>query len=534
MKGSTYRRCACRNPETGKQWGQSCPKLTSRRHGVWYFRQELPAGTHKDRRTLRKGGYESATDAQAGLDKVRAIIAVVASDDPEGQDLVAELLEAVVRDGSPFPEPEEVRRRMRTGQSLTERITVGEWLDKWLASRKTIRRNTYRRYECEIRMHMKPRIGHLRLDRLRVSHLAEMFQSIADANEEIVESNAQRKAAIAELAEVPWKGKAERAKRKRLKTAIDEMPPFRRVVGPATRHRMRATLRKALNDAIGKEELITFNPAAHVELDTFKRPKALVWTAERIERWQRTGEKPSPVMVWTPAQTGQFLDHVHDDPLYALWHLIAFRGLRRGEGCGLREEDVELDAKSLTVAQQLVLDGWTVEEGEPKTESGERVVALDKETVTVLRRYRARKAAARLEWGTGWVETGRFFTREDGSMLHPGWVSERFERLVAESGLPPIRLHDLRHGAATISLAAGADMKTVQEMLGHSSITVTSDVYTTVLPEVALAAAEAASKLVPRTQGLTTGSLRPTGTDGKVVEINSGKTSPQLTGGELG
>ncbi|WP_240522173.1 tyrosine-type recombinase/integrase [Amycolatopsis vastitatis] len=77
-------------------------------------------------------------------------------------------------------------------------------------------------------------------------------------------------------------------------------------------------------------------------------------------------------------------------------------------------------------------------------------------------------------------------------------MTARFQELTRQAGLPPIRLHDLRHGAATLALAAGADMKVVQSMLRHSSITVTMDTYTTVLPEVALAAAEATAKIVPR------------------------------------
>ncbi|MEU8360647.1 tyrosine-type recombinase/integrase [Nonomuraea sp. NPDC048882] len=86
----------------------------------------------------------------------------------------------------------------------------------------------------------------------------------------------------------------------------------------------------------------------------------------------------------------------------------------------------------------------------------------------------------------------------DGSELTPDWVSEHFERLTFAAGLPPIRLHDLRHGAATLSLAAGNDMKTTSAMLRHSSISITADLYTTVLPEVAREAAEASAALVPR------------------------------------
>jgi hypothetical protein len=96
------------------------------------------------------------------------------------------------------------------------------------------------------------------------------------------------------------------------------------------------------------------------------------------------------------------------------------------------------------------------------------------------------------------VETGRVFTKENGEMLHPAIVTRRFVELYEEIGLPPVRLHDLRHGAATPAHAAGADLKDIQEMLGHSSITITADTYTSLLPEADLAIVEAAARLVPR------------------------------------
>lgn len=208
---------------------------------------------------------------------------------------------------------------------------------------------------------------------------------------------------------------------------------LRRVTGPSTRQHIKATLRAALNDAIGRQ-IITFNPAAHVEIDPVRKPKALVWTDERVARWQQTGEKPSPVMVWTPEPTGAFLDFVAEDRLYAMWHLIAFRGLRRGEACGRPWSETNLDRHSLTVTGQLVQDGWEVEASEPKTDSGFRVVALDDDTVDVLEWHRKQQEADRAEWGCAWIETGLVFTQEDGSWLHPGKVTDLFERLVAASG----------------------------------------------------------------------------------------------------
>ena len=489
MKGSTYHRCYCRDAETGKPLGKACPKAGSRKHGSYSIRQELPNAEDGTRRSFNRAGYETLKEAQADLDHVRGLLAL-GKEDPDDLALIAELLVKVADEKAQLPDIEETRNRLKSGQDLSTRVTVGEWLDTWLAGKK-IRKSGITRYECDVRVHLKPRIGHIRVDRLRVSTLAEMFTAIADANEEILENNALRHALKAELATVPIKGVENRARRKALRAELAEMPPFRRTTGATTRQRIRATLRTALNEAI-PEGLITLNPAAHVKLDPATKPKALVWTPERVAQWQATGVKPSPVMVWTPQQTGAFLDFMAADRLYALWHVIAFRGLRRGEACGQPWSETNLDNSSLTVTAQLVQDGWEVEESDPKTDGSFRTVALDDDTVAVLRRHRERQQKDRADWGPAWN-----FTNEDGSWLHPGKVTDMFERLVAASGLPPIRLHDLRHGAATIALAGGVDMKVVSEMLGHSSIKITSDTYTSVLPELVKDAAEAAAKLVP-------------------------------------
>jgi hypothetical protein len=137
-------------------------------------------------------------------------------------------------------------------------------------------------------------------------------------------------------------------------------------------------------------------------------------------------------------------------------------------------------------------------EDKPKSDAGDREVALDAGTVAALRAHRRRQIASRLQWGPAWVDSGKVFTREDGSVLHPATVTNRFQTLAAAATLPPIRLHDLRRGAASLMLAAGVAPKVVQETLGHSSITLTLDTYTSVYDEVAAEAAEAAAALVPR------------------------------------
>jgi integrase-like protein len=111
-------------------------------------------------------------------------------------------------------------------------------------------------------------------------------------------------------------------------------------------------------------------------------------------------------------------------------------------------------------------------------------------------------------FGPGYRMSGYVFTNLNGDPMAPDRLSRTFKKLAAEAGLPPVRLHDLRHGAATLALAAGVDLRTVQEQLGHSSIVLTADTYIAVLPEVARAAAEKVAALILRAGCLVPGTGR--------------------------
>ncbi|WP_433335037.1 site-specific integrase [Spirillospora sp. CA-294931] len=188
-------------------------------------------------------------------------------------------------------------------------------------------------------------------------------------------------------------------------------------------------------------------------------------------------------------QTAEFLHAVGDHRLYAAYHLIALRGLRRGEAAGLRWCDVDLDEGVVVITQQLQqYDGHLIA-CPPKTARSARVIALDRTTVAALRDHKVRQRHERTQAGKRYRDSGYVFTCLNGDPMAPDRLTRTFTKLIAEHGLPPIRLHDLRHGAATLALAAGVELKVVQEMLGHSSIVLTADTYTSVLPEVAHKAA---------------------------------------------
>lgn len=129
--------------------------------------------------------------------------------------------------------------------------------------------------------------------------------------------------------------------------------------------------------------------------------------------WRREGGRPV-AGVWTAEQTAQFLGHVRPHRPYALFHLVALRGLRRGEAAGLRWADLDLDTGTLTVTRQLQQLGGKLETGAPKTEAGWRVVALDWTTIAALRAHQVRQQAERAAAGAGWAETGYVFTTPAG------------------------------------------------------------------------------------------------------------------------
>ncbi|MFF4678866.1 tyrosine-type recombinase/integrase [Amycolatopsis sp. NPDC001319] len=324
-------------------------------------------------------------------------------------------------------------------------VTVGQWLDIWLEMRQSLSFNTRRLYAQHVSSYLKPYLGNVPLRSLTVARVQAMFVALARAN-------------------------SMRA----------------RPLAPATFVRIRGALHAALNGAI-RMGLIERNPAHLVELPPGRRPRAVVWTDARVAHWQATGERP-PVAVWTAHQTAMFLSYARSHPLYEMYLAVALLGLRRGEAAGLRWCDLDLDIGTVQVSHQVQDRGGRTVVCPPKTEASVRTLALDHVLASALRRLRGRTGSGQ--------PTGFVFSRPDGSPFSPGYLTHTFNRLVVDAGLPPIRLHDLRHGAASLSLAAGNDLKVVQALLGHSSIVLTADTYTSVLPCLAHRAAEATAALV--------------------------------------
>jgi integrase len=417
--GSTYKRCTCTDPQTGRRLGTSCPKLSSARHGSWYFSLELPDDGSGQRRQLRRGGFSSQREA---LDALAA-----------------------------------ARQHVDEGFDGDMTLTVGRWLDEWLEGRVRLRPGTAVSYRQHLRLYLRPGLGHIPLRQLRTADIERLYRAMRHLGQPDERSDDMQRRLIAARHET------------RRASA--------RPLSAASILRVHATLRAALTHAV-RRRLIPHNPATYVELESGRRP---------------------PVRVWTPEQLGVFLDALIGDRLAPLYHVIAYLGLRRGEACGLRWDDIDMDAALLRVAQQLTQVQSRLVFGPPKSRAGARIISLDADTVAVLRAHRARQNAERLAFGPQWPDAGLVFTREDGEPVRPDSVSQKFERLVQTLSLPRIRLHDLRHTSASIGLASGESLKEISERLGHSSLGITADTYTHVLPVVASESAERRARLIPRT-----------------------------------
>lgn len=185
----------------------------------------------------------------------------------------------------------------------------------------------------------------------------------------------------------------------------------------------------------------------------------------------------------TPRQVHELFTSTADESLHALWVLLCTTGLRIGEASGLEWQHVDLSTGTLIVQQAVQhQQGKGLVFIEPKTGRSRRTVHLATGTIAALRLHQDRQKLAWRAAGKPWDETGLVFCTKAGRPLAPSNIRRSLHRALTQAELPLIRVHDLRHTTATYLLSIGAHPKKVQELLGHSSIILTMDTYSHVLP----------------------------------------------------
>jgi len=422
----------------------------------WQFEVELPARPNGQRERVTKGGFDTPKEAA---------------------DAKAEV----------------VRQHKHGNLSKNRKMTLATWLPMWLEmriERGELRLDTVVDYRDSIERYLIPRLGNLKLADIRGAHMTAAYHAMrqdrAKAIEAAHEINVQRRAEAAEKNKVKHSGRPR----------VPHLVPVPRPLGPLTMRRIHNVLSGALKSAV-KGGLIPRNPAPDAELPEAVQPKVKVWTAEQL---------------------GAFLDAIEGQRLYALYHLAAFAGMRRGELCGVSWDDVDLDAGRIIVRWQITDKNYRAarraeNRGEPgryrtkpKTRAGEdRVVDLDADSVKALAAWHVQQQKEAEDWGTSYInvadDDGPYnlvFTRENGAPLDPGRTYSTFVGLVKDAGLAHLKLHGLRHINISLQLDAGVSETVIAMRVGHTSPALIRSTYGHLIGTVGQRAAEATASLVPR------------------------------------
>lgn len=331
----------------------------------------------------------------------------------------------------------------KAGPVTTRSQTLGEYLTYWLSEVVTepdYAPKTIVTYEGHVRIHIVPTLGEKRLDKLTVRNIREWL-------------NAVRKSC-----QCCAQGKdARRPTDKRRCCAIGKCCGER--VSEVTAQDILRALRSALSNAV-REELIGKNPAALVRVS---KPR-----------------KSRKVKPWTVEEVQQFLESARssDDPLYAAYVLILVLGLRKGELLGLTWEQVDLDAAELYVGEQLQRVGGKLLRRETKTEASDAPLPLPAICVAALRLRKAQQERDRERHAARWRETGLVFTTRYGTPIEPRNFNRSFDYRIARASVRRITVHGTRKTCGTLLAALDVHPRVAMQILRHSQIAVTMEIYT--------------------------------------------------------
>ena len=330
----------------------------------------------------------------------------------------------------------------------TTTLTVGDYLTYWLhqVAEPAVRRTTFASYEPLVRLYLIPGLGRRRLRDLRAPHIRTWLNTVAQTCQCCAQGKDARR--------------AERPGSKSRCCAKGECCGS--VPSDTTVRYLLKLLRAALQAATG-DELIERNVARLVKL--------------RVT----TGRKIAPLSV---QESRRFLAVARTHRLSALWAVALGIGLRRGEALGLKWSDIDLDRGRLTVRRSLQRVDGKLTLHQTKTSTSERTIPLPQPLIRVLREHRRRQLEERTTSGAAWEDHDLVFCTAQGRPIEPRNINRAFSALLQKASLRPIRLHDLRHSCATLLFAQGVEAATVQRILGHSSITVTTSTYVDVIEQV--------------------------------------------------
>ena len=302
-----------------------------------------------------------------------------------------------------------------------QRLSLGQYLQQWLEGyvRTNCSPRTYDGYHSIVERHITQRLGQVPMVHLQPQHIQQLYTHF------LSEGRVDRKGPLS------------------ARTVLHI-------------HRV---LFQALNYAV-RQGLLVRNPAAFVDPPKARKPQ---------------------MKTLTPSEVSRLLHIAKSTRYYPIIYTAVSTGLRQGELLGLRWRDLDLDLAMLSVSQVLYKRRGVCQFKEPKSSHSRRRLDLSPSLALFLREYRAERETESLLLGRTLSQDDLVFSNPDGAPMDPGTLTHNFARIARRAGLQGVRFHDLRHTFASLMLIAGIHPKIVSEMLGHSSVAFTLDVYSHVV-----------------------------------------------------
>ncbi len=217
-----------------------------------------------------------------------------------------------------------------------------------------------------------------------------------------------------------------------------------------------------------------------------------------MEAVTRPKRKTKESTIWNKEQQTAFINSIKSDDYEAVFLLSLYLGMRLGEITGLKWADIDFNNKTLHIKRtSQVVQRYLPKKGEPKTElifvepkteKSKRLLPLPEEITKVLKKHQTRQKKNRLLMGELWQDNDMVFTSTFGEPINPNVITSRFKKAVATAGVSKTNFHNLRHCFCSMALMSGVDLKTVSTLAGHSTITLTADLYSHVLQETKIKA----------------------------------------------
>jgi integrase len=313
------------------------------------------------------------------------------------------------------------------------KLSLKEFIDRWLndSAKPAVRERTYKNYEYLLNHYVIPKLGAIRLSSLKPLEIQKLYT---------------------------------------------ELYQEKKLSAKSVRH-VHVTLSGALNQAF-KWRLIPMNPATLVELPKIQRKEMLALSQEEVSR---------------------FIQAAQTDRYGTMFIFAVITGMRPGEYMGLQWKDMDLERGTVTVQRTLVTDATESGNrfGETKTAQSRRTIPISEILIRLLKDHKKRQAEERLKAGSEWKAFDLVFCTEMGSPVDlPNVRTRNFKPILERAKISPkFRIYDLRHTCATLLLSKGIHPKVASERLGHSSVVLTLNTYSHVLPTMQAEASETLEKM---------------------------------------